>query len=149
FAPLPFTIPQSDQLTLIPGMIPGKIVELPQDGGYCGSGGMPAVYFGRGEAVFEFQAPEFVNNAQIEKLLLYIGTEGGWNRVPQTYLFDWSAGDWREIQSPTVGNNNIHAVEGLVNPSGMVRVRFLSENFGGGCYYVALGLEGSIEGGQP
>ncbi|MBE0410589.1 MAG: hypothetical protein IBX69_12745 [Anaerolineales bacterium] len=149
FAPLPFTIPQSDQLTLIPGMIPGKIVELPQDGGYCGSGGMPAVYFGRGEAVFEFQAPEFVNNAQIEKLLLYIGTEGGWNRIPQTYLFDWTAGDWREIQSPTVGNNNIHAVEGVVSSSGMVRVRLLSENFGGGCYYVALGLEGLIEGGQP
>lgn len=149
FAPLSYSVVESDRINLIPGMIPGKVVELPRDGGFCGSGGMPAVYFGRGDAIFEFQAPEVATEARIEKMQLYIGTEGGWNRVPQTYVYDWLVDDWREIQNPSVGNNNIHAVDGLVNPNGLVRIRFSTENVSGGCYYIALGLEGSIDGGQP
>jgi hypothetical protein len=149
FAPLPFVIPQTEHLSLIPGMIPGKVLELPQEGGFCGSGGMPAVYFGRGDAIFEFQTPEIAINAQIDKLMLYIGTEGGWNRVPQTYVYDWSSNDWREIQSPSTGNNNIHSTDGLISSHGLVRVRLFTENFSGGCYYLALGLEGIVSGGQP
>jgi len=149
FAPLSFKLVQSDHFSLIPGMIPGKVVELPPDGGYCGSGNLPAVYFSRGDAIFEFHAPEFVKNAHIEKMLLYIGTEGGWIRVPKTYIYDWSISDWREIQNPVAGNNNIIEVEGLVNPNGSVRIRFTNDEFGSGCYYIALGLEGTQNGGQP
>jgi hypothetical protein len=149
FAPLPFTIPQSDHVSLIPGLIPGKVLELPREGGFCGSGGMPAVYFGRGDAIFEFHAPEIAIDTQVEKLLLYIGTEGGWSRVPETYIYDWSANNWREVQSPSAGNNNIFAVDGLINHHGQVRVRLSSENFSGGCIFIALGLEGTVIGGQP
>lgn len=149
FAPLPFSFVQSDHLNLVPGMIPGKVLELPRDGGFCGSGNMPAVYFGRGDVIFEFMTPEITQNAHIEKMQLHIGTEGGWDRVPQTFVFDWLADAWREIQNPAAGNNNIHSVDGLVSSDGLVHIRFSSEDISGGCYHVALGLEGKINGDQP
>jgi hypothetical protein len=131
-------------VSLPPGIIPGSVIEMPQDGGYCGPMGSPAVYFNQGQAVFEYHLPEVAEGVEVSDLVVHIGTDSGLSRAPATAVYDWDSGTWNELVDAVAGRNLVPAGEGLINQNGDIRVRLSSENFiGGGCFYVALGVEGS------
>jgi hypothetical protein len=147
---LPYRLPDGDRLSLPPGFIPGAVIEL-NDGGFCGPMGMPAVYLGREETVFEFKIPgdlELSGGApgqpiEVEQLILHIGTDTGLNQVPATAVYDWTGADWRELEEAATGRNVIDETADLIGAEGQVRVRLSPDNmFGGGCYFMAMGLEG-------
>jgi hypothetical protein len=150
-AAIPYHLPEGDQLSLPPGFIPGTVIDL-NDGGFCGPMGVPAVYLGREESVFEFQIPSGGDpgspiegqEIQVEQLVLNIGSDVGTNNVPGTGIYNWESEAWSELQDPVSGQNVIAEVDGLISTDGKVRVRLVPNNmFGGGCYFLAIGLEGT------
>jgi hypothetical protein len=80
---LSYSFPDSGHLSLPPGLIPSAIVEMPVEGGSCGYPGTQAIYLGRGTGVIEFYLPETFQGVNIDELVVYIGTEGGWEQVPK------------------------------------------------------------------
>jgi hypothetical protein len=141
-APIAFRLPQTGDLSVPPGLIPGTVVEMPIEGGPCGPN-RNSLWLGRGEAVFEFQAPEDVRDAEVNAIKLLIGTDGGggW-QLPDTALYDWDSATWVTLSDPVIGVNVIPDAAGMVSQEGLVRVRLSSEGNQGGCLYLELGLEG-------
>jgi hypothetical protein len=143
YSQIPIDLVESDRLYVPPGLIAGNMVQMPVDGGYCGSTGGTYVYIGRGQAVSEFKIPEIYQDMQIEKLTLYIGTDGGWNRVPETSIFDWDAQDWEIIDRAQTGQNAITFEDRYMGSGHTVRFQLSTvDGFSGGCYYLGLGLDG-------
>jgi hypothetical protein len=141
---LPYQFPDQGRVAIPAGLLSGTIIAMPAEGGTCGPAGTTAIYLGRGESVMDFYMPENMQGLKIANLVLHIGTEGGWNRVPVTDVYDWEQDSWRELKEATTGSNIIRDVEGLINDGSAVRVRISSpEGFTGACYYLGLGLEGS------
>lgn len=146
--PLSFRLPAGERVSLAPGFLTGRVVQM-NDAGYCGPMGLPAVYLGRQEVVFEFQLPEELLTSagnpplQVDSLVLNVGTEPGWEKVPSISLFDWSKAEWQELQEPVSGNNPVAEGGRFVDAQGRVQVRLSPQNFlGGGCFQLAVGLEG-------
>jgi hypothetical protein len=110
---------------------------------------VPAVYLNREEVLFDFQVPQNLERLggtgeiQLESLILHIGSDIQGQRPPDLALYDWSAEDWRAIAEPQAGRNVIGDVAGLTDADGTVRVRLEPSNFSGGCFFLAMGLEGS------
>ncbi len=142
YTSLSFRLAEGQRASLPPGLIPGGVIQTPIEGGPCGPDGA-SVYLGRGEAVFEFQIPTAARHVRVDTLKLVIGSDGGWWQVPDTALYDWSAGDWLTLVEPILGVNVIPDPAGLINDDGQVQVRLSSEEGGGGCLYLDLGLEGT------
>ena len=141
---LPYTFPASGQISLPPGLIPSTLVELPIEGGTCGYPGTPAVYLGRGAGVIDFFLPESLNGISLHELVVYLGTEGGWDRAPNTAVYNWDQASYQELENPVTGSNRLSEVQGLVSENQVVRVQISSpDGFTGACYYLGLGLEGS------
>jgi hypothetical protein len=157
---LPYQLMSGDHLSLPPGFIPGSVIEI-NDGGYCGPMGAPAVYLGRQEVVFEFSIPTTIPSFQastsstfqlsdIESLVLHLGSDGGWSQPPSVALYDWIAEDWTTLTEVVMGRNIINDPQNLTNAESSellfrkIRVRLMMDEFaqGGGCFYLALGLEG-------
>jgi hypothetical protein len=127
---------------LPPGLVPGALVELPAEGGPCGPGST-RVFIGSGQAVFEFQMPEGMQDVQVEELKLVIESDGGWAQPPGTAIYDWDAETWRELDDPVMGVNRVADAADLVSDGGLARVRLFAESgHGGGCLSLELGLEG-------
>lgn len=144
YATLPMRLAEGNTVSLPPGIIPGTVIEMPQEGGYCGPMGSPAVYFNQGQAVFEYHMPEVAQGVEVSDLVVHIGTDMGLSRAPATAIYNWDSGSWEDLADATPGRNLVPASQGLINPNGDIRLRLSSDNFiGGGCFYVALGLEGS------
>ena len=144
FTPLAIRMADSTRISLLPGMVPGSVIEMPTDGGYCGPMGSTAVYFNQGQVVFEYRIPEMAQDFELESLFLHIGTDTGMNRAPSTAIYNWTSETWEELVDPAVGHNTVPIGEGMVGENDTVRVRMSADNFiGGGCFYVAMGLEGS------
>jgi hypothetical protein len=140
---LSFHLPDEGRVSLLPGLIPGAVVQMPLEGGPCGPGAT-SVYVGRGQAVFEFRVPEGVRDVQVEELSLALGSDGGWGQPPQTAIYDWGAETWVELDDPVMGLNVFSDAASLVSDDGRVHVRLSSEDGrGSGCLYVELGLEGA------
>ena len=141
YTSLSLHLPAEGDVSLPPGLVPGRLVQMPFEGGPCGAD-MSAVYIGRGEAVFEFQLPQEVQDVQVKELKLVIGTDGGWGLPPDTAIYNWDKETWVEIDGPILGVNVFSDAAGLVSEDGLARVRLSSEGGRGGCLYVELGLEG-------
>jgi hypothetical protein len=148
--PIDYHLSESESFFLPAGFLNGTVVEL-HDGGYCGPMGMPAVYLGQDEVVFEFLVPENLASSmgaeptrfEIERLFLNIWTDAGWDQAPATDIFNWSTQEWKRLEGAVIGENNIELAEGLINPEGKLRLRMYLENFaGGGCFFLGMGLEG-------
>jgi hypothetical protein len=143
YASLPYHLPEAGQVRLPPGLVPGLLVELPQEGGQCGPNGR-AVYIGRGQASFEFRVPEELGDLRVTALALMLRSDGGMQQPPDTALYHWADDAWLALEDPVAGTNLIQDVEGLISPEGLVLVQLSSESGGsGGCFYVDLGLEGT------
>jgi hypothetical protein len=141
---LSYSFPDSGHLALPPGLIPSAIVEMPIEGGSCGYPGTPAIYLGRGAGVVEFYLPEAFQGVTLDKLVVQLGTEAGWERAPNTAVYNWDHAAYEELESPNTGPNYLDNIQGLVSDHQVVRVRISSpEGFTGACYYLGLGLEGN------
>lgn len=143
YVPLAYHMPEEGDISLPPGLIPGALVVMPVEGGPCGPNNGASIWLGRGEAVFEFQAPEEARDVRIEEIKLLIGTDGGgWWQPPDTTVYDWDAETWVALSDPVIGVNVISDAANLVGQDGRVQVRLASESNQGGCLYLELGLEG-------
>jgi hypothetical protein len=150
--PLSYGLPQDGRISLPVGMIPGMLAEAPREGGACGDMTVPAVYIYRGEALFEFTLPVEMSTIQIENLKLSIITDTSWFTSPTIELYDWQANQWLALEGVQQGANLIPNAANLVSPNGLVRIRMTQDeaNNQGGCYYLAMGLEGwPAEGALP
>jgi len=144
YAPMTYRLPQEGKIAVPAGFLPGRVAEVPFEGGVCAGSGGPAVYIGRGVAVFDFTLPEGASGTQVDQLTLSIRSEGGWQQAPAVALYDWSAGTWAELEEPTFGDNVIADAARLASKGGLVRVRLSAENtVRVGCLFVGLGFEGS------
>ncbi|MBX3000901.1 MAG: hypothetical protein KF893_20430 [Caldilineaceae bacterium] len=140
--------PASGELYLPPGILSGRLVELPQEGGQCGMGST-SVYIGRGEAIFDFTIlPEF-GDLTIDHLNVSLLTDGEWRVAPQIAVYDWDGERWLGLESPQIGINSLAFAPGMMDDSGQLRVRLsVDANQGGGCYYLEMGVEGQRRGAQ-
>ncbi|GAB4530689.1 MAG: hypothetical protein Kow0063_09050 [Anaerolineae bacterium] len=139
YLPLSFHMPQEGNISLPPGLIPGALVVMPVEGGPCGPNGT-SLWLGRGEAVFEFQAPQGI---QVDELRLVISSDGaGWWQLPETAIYDYTLETWATLEEPITGINVIPDAGGMVNDHGQVRVRLSSAGNQVGCLHLELGLEG-------
>jgi hypothetical protein len=142
YAPLAYALPKEGKVALPPGFVPGRLAEMPTEGGPCGSSEATGVYIGRGTATFEFQLPAAARDLQVSGLTLALGADGGWQQPPEVALYAWPTGEWLVIDDPILGDNRIASAGDLVSGNGLVRVR-LSAPVGSGCLYVHLGVEGT------
>jgi hypothetical protein len=144
---LSYQIPGDGPLSLPPGLIPGRIAQMPREGGTCGSPDSMAVYLFRGEAIFEFQLPDEAYRVPVETLKLSLSTDRGWWAAPETAIYNWQDENWIKLEGLAQGVNLIEDAVGLVSDSGLVQVRLGSEGQSEGCFGVALGLEAGLQGG--
>jgi hypothetical protein len=142
--PLEVGLPESGPISVPAGLVESRVVQMPVEGGPCGSNGVPAVYINRGSAVFEFRLGESLQDVQVEQLRLHLRSgEGGWRQAPAVAIYDWPDQEWAELREPDFGDNLISGAEPLVSAEGMVRVRLIVEDPGAGaCYLVGVGFEG-------
>jgi hypothetical protein len=142
YAPLAYELPQEGQVSLPPGLISGTLLEVPQEGGFCGSPGTTAIYIGRGQGVFEFRAP-LVGELDVRQLNLTLRSDGGWWQSPGVAIYDWTADDWADMGPVNLGTVALADAGHLVSDDGRVRIRLTSEGGGGNCIYLDLGMEGT------
>jgi hypothetical protein len=142
--PLDYRLPANGRVSVPPGFVESRVIQMPTEGGPCGPDGVPAVYVGRGEAVYEYKLDERLQQIQLTQLTLSLRSEGGgWRQAPDVAVYDWSSEAWFELSKPEFGDNPIAEIEGLVGVDGLVRVRLAVDNpAAGACYLVGLGLEG-------
>jgi len=141
-APLAYELPEEGAVSLPPGLISGTLLEMPQDGGFCGSAGTTAIYIGRGQAVLEFRAP-LPGEFEIEQLNLTLRSDGGWWQSPTMAIYDWAADDWADMGEMALGTVALAGADHLVSDDGRIRIRMTSEGGGGNCTYIDLGMEGT------
>jgi hypothetical protein len=143
YAPVPVHLSDRGDISLPPGLLPGRLVEMPEEGTTCGPG-TAALWLERGHAIFEFQLPDEIQGIQAERLSLLIGAEGGgWWQPPDLAVYDWDAETWINIDEAVVGVNAVTDAAGTISETGLIHVRLASEANRGGCLYVELGMEGT------
>jgi hypothetical protein len=142
YASLAYDLPRTGDISLPPGLIPGKLVQMPAEGGMCGSS-TTAIWLGRGEAIFEFQVPDEARDVRVQSLTLAIGSDGGgWWQPPEVAVYAWDEERWLAVNEPIIGINLISDADGLMSSDGLVRIRLGADANQGGCLYPELGLEG-------
>jgi hypothetical protein len=142
YAPVSYRLPDEGEFSLPPGLISGVLVEMPTEGGLCGPN-TTSIWLERGNATFEFMAPEAVRDARIDRLQLVIGGEGGgWWQAPDTTVYDWDREAWVALQNPVMGSNLVSNAASMVSDDGLIRIRLSSDSNRGGCLHLELGLEG-------
>jgi hypothetical protein len=142
YAPLAYRFEETGSISVPPGLIPGELTHMPQEGGPCGPPGIAAVYIGRGYADFEFRLSEALRDIEVQELALVVGSEGGWIEPPDVAIYDWDAGEWMTLEDPIIGRNVLNDPAGLIADDGLIRARLSSTGRQGGCYYLDLGVEG-------
>jgi hypothetical protein len=143
YAPIPVRLSDGGEISLPPGLLPGRLVQMPEEGGTCGPS-PAAVWLERGQAVFEFQVPDEIQGTQAETLKLLIGAEGGgWWQPPDMAVYAWDEETWINVDEPVMGVNAVTDAAGMVSDDGLIHVRLAAEANRGGCLYVELGLEGT------
>jgi hypothetical protein len=139
--PLDLKFPQSGPINLPPGMIPGRLVETPREGGQCGMPGVTAVYIIRGEALFDFNLPAEMQDVNIENLKLTVYNDSGVFISPEISLLNPQTGDWIELDGVNQGVNLVPNASTFVDPAGTVKIKLAAENLSN-CFYLNLGLDG-------
>lgn len=143
YAPILIHYSDGGDISLPPGLLPGRLVEMPEEGGTCGPG-EAAVWLGRGQAVFEFQVPDEIQGVQAETLDVLLGAEGGgWWSPPDLAVYAWDTQTWAKVDEPVLGVNAVTDTIGMISDDGLIHVRLAAEVNRGGCLYVELGLEGT------
>ena len=134
-----------NQISLPGGLIPGRIVTYPVDGGTCGDPNSTAIYLNRGETVFEFSLPNQFQNITIQNLKLSIWSDSNWIGAPAVAFFNWQTGAWVELNGVNQGVNLVPDAASMVNSSGSIQVRLWGKENAVACYFLGLGLEGQLK----
>lgn len=143
---LPLTV-DAHNFTLPTSTIPGNMLELSNNAGYCG-GSNTYIYLNNGNTIMSFTVPEYFISANVDSLTLEVWDEGVWNSSTASItlsVYDWLNDDWVEYSDLVNGQNIIPDANGLVSNSG--EIQFLLERneiSPGGCIYLALGMDGSL-----
>jgi hypothetical protein len=147
YTSLNFKYPQDGIVALSPGMIPGRIAVMPQEGGTCGWG--TSVHMARGQSEFEYTVPSELIGHRVQslKLSLWRDNTGLWS-MPEISIYDWTTENWTIIQEPIQGINVIEQASGYVSENGLIRVRLVSTADTFGCIYIDMGLEAERVSGQ-
>ncbi|HSJ52902.1 MAG TPA: hypothetical protein VLC52_04075 [Anaerolineae bacterium] len=145
YAPLSYRLPDESRVSLPPGMMVGTLLEMPQDGGMCGSPGTTGVYIGRGQAVIEFRLP-LHGEIEVSQLNLSLRSDGGWWQSPEMAIYDWQASEWSPLGDVTLGTIALAGGDHLVSDDGRIRIQMAYERGGGGgCTFLDLGIDGTRE----
>ncbi|OGO34652.1 MAG: hypothetical protein A2Z16_09465 [Chloroflexi bacterium RBG_16_54_18] len=142
--PLEFELPQG-KVVIPTGWIPGELVQTPLDGGTCGEPGTTSVYLTRGSGTFDFSIPPKFQTLQPEKIRLSLWNDSGTLQIsPEIAIFDWASESWTTLSGIQAGINMIPNAAQFINHVGSARLRISASETGQGCYFLAIGLEGSI-----
>lgn len=141
--PLNFDLPGG--AVIIPaGWIPGQLVQNPIDGGTCGEPGTASVYLNRGSATFSFTLPGTLRTVEPERLRLSLWSDaGGTIGSPEIAVYDWLSQSWTTLSGIHIGVNLVPQAEQFISANAEIRVRLSPADTGQGCYFLAMGLEGS------
>ena len=143
---IPIHFPETGEVHIPPGLLPGLIAEMPFTGGTCGMENT-SIWLEKGEAVFEFVIPLQFADLDPEHLEFSIRTDGGWANAPEMAIYNWESENWSNLENAKIGNNIIPDPEENISTDGLVRFRLSVNNQngrGGGCYYFGLGLKGDL-----
>jgi hypothetical protein len=139
--PLELEFPHSGPINLPPGLIAGRLVESPSEGGQCGMPGTAAVYIIRGDALFEYNLPAEMQSVAVENLKLAIYSDSGFFTAPQIAILNADTGDWNQLEGVNQGVNLIPDASKFIDPTGAVKIKLSAEN-ASNCFYLSLGLDG-------
>lgn len=140
--PLELQFPRSGSIALPPGLVPGRLVETPREGGPCGMPGATAVYVIHGEALFEFNVPVEIQDIEIDYLKLTIYNDSGFLITPEISILNPLTGDWIRLDGVNQGVNLVPDAARFVDPGGTIKIKLSAEN-ASSCYFLSLGLEGT------
>lgn len=138
--PAGFTLPTST--------IPGKLTSTSNNSGYCG-GTETYIYFDNNEATFNFNVPINLIHADIDSFTLDVWDDMHWDSNSSGLslaFYNWEDHNWIEYDEIINGLNTIKNPENLVSTDGLVQIKATrTDNNTGGCIYLALGLDGSLD----
>lgn len=140
--PTEYRIPEKGLISLPTGLVPGALVDNPDEGGSCGSTGVTGVYIVHGDALFDFYLPDALQTIQVDSLKLNLYSDGGAGVSPTVAFYDFKDNRWLLLKDANQGINMIPNDDRLIGPNGLIRVRLSAEN-AQSCFYISLGLEGS------
>jgi hypothetical protein len=126
------------------GVLTGRGIEFEGEAGECGPSG--EVFLSRGQAILEYTLPANVRGILPSRLTFQVTADGD-REAPQVAFYDWSQGDWEELDPVELDAVHIvsdpHRFVGRVG--GGIRLRVSQESRSGACYHFNLGLEGDLE----
>lgn len=140
--PAEYRLPEEGLISIPTGLVPGTLVDNPDEGGSCGSTGVTGVYIVHGDALFEFYLPQALQTMQVDSLKLNLYSDGGAGVSPTVAFYDFKDNRWLLLKGANQGINMVPNDDRLIGPGGLIRVRLSAEN-AQSCFYISLGLEGS------
>lgn len=142
FATLPVSFGQG-KVSVPASMYSKRLVEGSGEISTCDPMGM-SFYLGRGSVTVELQPPSGLSGLSVEEMKLIVSSDGGWQEVPATSLYDWQRDEWVLIDDVSMGRNRVGDPGRFVEPTtGAIWVKLESTSSGmGGCLYVDVELEG-------
>lgn len=140
YSSLDYSLPESGRLALPPGMIPGVVTKLPENGGTCGIA--LSLHMTSGDAQINYTLPEALKNFSVDALKLALRADSGLSTdIPAVALYNWHDQSWTSLQGPIQGTNIIQNPAPYISDGGLVHVRLHTEDEMKGCLYIDLGLE--------
>jgi len=137
-----YQLPNTNQVGLPVGFIPGELISTPEEGGICGEPGSSAVYLNRGEGIFEFSLPSDVHEIYVDTLKLSFWSDNESSKLPKLSIFDQHSGEWIILDGLSQGVNIVPEAERFIKDSRIIQVKIVSDKNTQGCFYVLLGMEG-------
>lgn len=139
--PMDYSLPSEGNITFPMGLIPGQLIQLPRDGGYCGEPGRASVYIYSGEAQFLFRLPEEALEMSVDMIQVNITTDSGMFDPVELAFYNWSTDEWRVFPKVEQGIFLVPEASELVDSSGQIKIRLTPGSIQGLCYSLSLGLE--------
>lgn len=139
--PINLSFPESGAFNLPPGLIPGRLVTTPTEGGQCGMPGTTGVYIVRGEALFEFDLPAEAQDVTVDNLKLTVVSDAGFFNPPDLSILNAETGDWVRLDGVNQGANLIPDAAKFIDQTGAVKIMLAAQN-ASNCFYLGLGMEG-------
>lgn len=143
---IPINLDNAQRLTIPPGLLPGRLIDVPRGFGTCGSNAVASVWIDNASATFEFIVPPALRQVGVEQLRLYVGRDNQMAALNELAIFDWSLQGWAAIPDPNATTFVIRNGANYVGPNGEVRVRMGVPANSGTCLYVDLGASTAAGG---
>lgn len=139
-SPLPVDLRYKDEISVPPGIINGRIIEVKAN--HCEQN-MQGIQFGGGPVTFQLDVPYELSSIEVKKLTLLAPTDNFQTARGLTMqLYNWSTGNWQEVKYQMMGNL-IPDWQHYVSEKGSLRVRISPSGNDGFAYLqgVTLSME--------